>query len=187
MSCVMEINAKGEVVDYDIFESVICSRKQMTYKNVNAILERNEVPEGYEDFVTDLKLMAELAQILRKMKEARGYIDFEIDESKIIVDETGKAIDVVLRNRGVGEKLIEDFMIAANETVATHIYFMELPFLYRIHGEPSEEKIQKFLDLGASGVQMATRFVATEECPCSCQVVKSVNPCQVGIHYCIKC
>ena len=73
--------------------------------------------------------MEELAHILRKEKESRGYIDFEIDESKIIVDDTGKAIDVTLRNRGTGEKLIEDFMIAANETVATHIYFMELPFI----------------------------------------------------------
>lgn len=146
ISCVMEIDDKGKVVDYDIFESVIRSRKQMTYKCVNQILEENIIPAGYEDFVPQLKLMKELAQVLRKEKESRGYIDFEIDESKIIVDDSGKAIDVVLRNRGVGEKLIEDFMIAANETVATHIYFMELPFLYRIHGEPSEEKIQKFLD-----------------------------------------
>lgn len=146
MSCVMEISPKGEVVNYDIFESVIRSRKQMTYKNVNAILEKHEIVEGYEPYIDQLKLMAELASILRKMKESRGYIDFEIEESKIIVDETGKAIDVTLRNRGIGEKMIEDFMIVANETVATHIYFMELPFLYRIHGAPSEEKIQKFLD-----------------------------------------
>ncbi len=146
MSCVMEIDNHGKVIDYDIFESVIRSKKQMTYKCVNSVLEKNEVPEGYEDYVESLKLMEELAHILRKEKESRGYIDFEIDESKIIVDDTGKAIDVTLRNRGTGEKLIEDFMIAANETVATHIYFMELPFLYRIHGEPSEEKIQKFLD-----------------------------------------
>lgn len=146
ISCVMEIDSKGKIVDYEIFESVIRSKKQMTYKCVNSILEKNEIPEGYEEFVESLKMMAELAHILRKEKESRGYIDFEIDEAKIIVDESGKAIDVVLRNRGTGEKLIEDFMIAANETVATHIYFMELPFLYRIHGEPSEEKIQKFLD-----------------------------------------
>lgn len=146
MSCVMEIDSNGKVLDYEIFESVICSKKQMTYKCVNKILEENEIPDGYENFVEELKLMEELAHILRKEKESRGYIDFEIDESKIIVDENGKAIDVILRNRGTGEKLIEDFMIAANETVATHIYFMELPFLYRVHGEPSEEKIQKFLD-----------------------------------------
>ena len=150
MSCVMEINNKGNVVNYDIFESVIKSRIQMTYKNVNKILEENVVPEGYEEYVNDLKTMQELADILRKNKIERGYIDFEIDEAKIIVDEDGKAIDVTLRNRGVGEKLIEDFMIVANETVATHIFYMELPFVYRVHGEPSEEKITKFIDYVSS-------------------------------------
>ena len=145
ISCVMEITPKGETVDYEIFESVICSKIQMTYKKVNLILEDGIIPEEYEPYADKLYLMKDLAGILRKMKEKRGYIDFEIDEPKIIVDNTGKAIDVVKRDRGVGEKLIEDFMIAANETVASHIYFMELPFLYRIHGEPSEEKITNFL------------------------------------------
>ena len=144
LSCIMEINEKGETTKYDIFESIIKSRKQMTYKNVNKILEENIIPEGYETFTQSLYLMKDLAKILRKAKENRGYIDFEINEAKIIVDEKGKAIDVVLRERGTGEKLIEDFMIAANETVATHVYYMELPFIYRIHGEPSEEKIENF-------------------------------------------
>ena len=144
-SCVMEIDEKGNVVNYNIFKSIIKSRKQMTYKNVNKILEENIVPEGYEPYAETLIKMGELAKILRKNKIERGYIDFEIDESKIIVDEKGKAIDVVLRDRGTGEKLIEDFMIAANETVASHIYYMELPFVYRIHGEPSEDKINNFL------------------------------------------
>ena len=144
-SCVMEINETGEVVNYNIFKSIIKSRKQMTYKNVNKILEQDIIPEGYEPFANTLKQMSNLAKILRKYKINRGYIDFEINESKIIVDEQGKAIDVKLRERGTGEKLIEDFMIAANETVATHIYYMELPFIYRIHGEPSEEKIANFL------------------------------------------
>ena len=143
-SCVMEINEQGEVVKYDIFQSIIRSRKQMTYKNVNKILEENIIPEGYEPFADSLHMMADLAKILRKYKENRGYIDFEINESKIIVDEKGKAIDVKLRERGTGEKLIEDFMIAANETVAQHIFYMELPFVYRVHGEPSEEKIDNF-------------------------------------------
>ncbi len=145
LSCVMEINEQGETVDYSIFESVIRSRIQMTYKKVNLILEENIIPEDYEPYASKLLLMKELAGILRKMKEKRGYIDFEIDEPKIIVDGTGKAIDIVKRERGTGEKLIEDFMIAANETVATHIYYMELPFLYRVHGVPSEEKIANFL------------------------------------------
>lgn len=145
MSCVMEIDHKGNVVNYDIFESVIKSRIQMTYNKVNAILEKNETVEGYEPYVDDLKLMAELAAVLRKNKTTKGYIDFGIDEAKIITDEDGKAIDIKKRYRGVGENLIEDFMIAANETVATHIYYMELPFVYRVHGEPNEEKIQTFL------------------------------------------
>jgi len=144
-SCVMEIDKKGKIVSSEIFESVIRSRKQMTYENVNKILEENIIPETYEDYVDTLRLMQELASILRKEKLSRGYIDFNIDEAEIVVDEKGKAIDVVLRNRGVGEKLIEDFMIAANEAVATTIYFMDLPFIYRIHGEPSEEKIRQFL------------------------------------------
>ncbi len=145
LSCIMEIDKNGNVVDYDILQTVIRSRKQMTYKNVNKILEENIVPEGYEEYEEKLRLMLELAHILRKNKEKRGYIDFDIDESKIIVDDKGKAVDVTLRYRGEGEKLIEDFMIAANETVATHIYYMELPFIYRIHGEPSEEKISNFM------------------------------------------
>lgn len=145
MSCVMEIDDKGNVVDYDIFESVIKSRIQMTYKKVNLFLEQNIISEGYEDYTDELTKMADLAKILRANKEERGYIDFDIDEPKIIVNETGEAIDVVKRERGIGEKLIEDFMIAANETVATHIYFMELPFVYRVHGEPNEEKINSFI------------------------------------------
>lgn len=145
LSCIMQIDKNGNVVDYDILQTVIRSRKQMTYKNVNKILEENIVPEGYEEYEEKLRLMLDLAHILRKNKENRGYIDFDIDESKIIVDDKGKAIDVTLRYRGEGEKLIEDFMIAANETVATHIYYMELPFIYRIHGEPNEEKINNFM------------------------------------------
>lgn len=146
ISCVMEFDGQGNQIDYEIFESVICSRKQMTYKNVNSILEKNIVPEGYEEYVDSLRCMEELAEILRKMKENRGYIDFEVDEAKILVDEKGVPTDVVLRNRGTGEMLIEDFMIAANECIATHIYFMNLPFIYRVHEIPKEEKIRSFLN-----------------------------------------
>jgi len=145
MSCVMEIDANGNIGDYEIFESVIKSRKKMTYNNVNKVIEENAIPEGYEEFAETLMQMKEVADRLRKNKVKRGYIDFEIDESKLIVDDNGFVTDVKLRNRGTGEKLIEDFMIAANETVASHIFYMELPFVYRIHGVPSEEKIQKFL------------------------------------------
>ena len=147
LSCEMEIDPNGKIVDKKIFESVIRSRKQMTYKNVNKILEENIIPEGYEEYVPYLRMMKDLAKILRTEKINRGYIEFDIDEAKIVVDDNGTAIDVVRRYRGVGENLIEDFMIAANEAVASTIYYMDLPFVYRIHGEPSPEKIQNFVKL----------------------------------------
>ncbi len=147
LSCVMEINSNGDVVDYEIFDSIIRSRIQMTYKKVNQVIEDNVVPEGYEPFAEKLLLMKELAQILRANKVRKGYIDFDIDEAKVLVDENGEAIDVVLRERGTGEKLIEDFMIAANETVASHFYHIDYPLVYRVHGEPSEEKMNNFFHL----------------------------------------
>lgn len=150
ISCVMEFDDSGKQLNYEIFPSVIKSRIQMTYKKVNSILEKNEVPEGYEEYADTLRLMAELATILRKAKTKRGYIDFGVDEAKILVDENCVPYDIVLRDRGVGENLIEDFMIAANECVATHIYFMNLPFIYRVHEYPKEEKIRSFLGFVSS-------------------------------------
>ena len=150
ISCVMEIDKNGKTVDYEIFESVIKSRIQMTYKKVNKILEENIVPVGYEPYESTLRLMKELADIIRKAKNERGYIDFDTDEAKIIVDEKCHPIDVVLRDRGAGENLIEDFMIQANECVATHIFYMDLPFIYRVHEYPKEEKIQSFLSFVSS-------------------------------------
>jgi len=145
LSCVMEINNEGKVVDYEIYESVIQSRKQMTYKNVNKILEEGIIPEGYEQYVNDLTLMKELSDILRKSKIKRGYINFDQEEAKIITDENGKPIDIKKRERGIGENMIEDFMIVANETVATYVFYQDLPFIYRIHEYPEEERINEFL------------------------------------------
>lgn len=147
LSCIMTIDSNGKVINYDIFPSYIKSRKQMTYKNVNKILDKNIIPEGYGEFADTLKLMHELSKILRQEKINRGYIDFGIDEAKVIQDENGKAIDIVKRVQGTGEKLIEDFMIAANETVATHISNMDLPFIYRVHDLPNAEKIEDFSNL----------------------------------------
>lgn len=149
-SCVMEINSKGKVVSHDIFESIIKSRKQMNYRDVNKWLDEKIVVDGYEEFTSDLTLMKELADILRKQRSIRGAIDFDTDEAKIIADDTGKPIDVVLRERASGEKMIEDFMIAANETVASHIFYMSLPFVYRVHGTPKEEKVNDFLNFVSS-------------------------------------
>ena len=159
MSCVMDINKNGDIINYDIFPSFIKSRKKMTYDNVNEILENNNIPEGYEEFANTLKQMNELAHILRKKKVNRGYIEFDIPEAKIIQDELGRAIDIKKREQRSGEKLIEDFMIAANETVATHISNMELPFIYRIHDLPNADKIEDFLNLvKALGYQIKTNI-----------------------------
>ena len=155
ISCVMEINPEGKLVDYEIFPSVIHSKKQMTYKKVNEILENDTIPSGYEEFSDTLKLMNELAHIIRKERTSRGAIDFDTDEAKIIADESGKAIDVILRDRGEGERLIEDFMVRANETVASHFYHLELPSLYRVHGVPDEERLERFLKIiGGLGINI---------------------------------
>ena len=146
-SCVMQIDDNGNVRSYDIFPSYIKSRKKMTYKKVNDIIMRNIIDPEYKDFATILLKMNDLAHILRKNKVRRGYIDFDLDEAKIIVDKDKNVIGVEKRVREDAERMIEDFMIAANETVATHIYNMDLPFIYRVHDIPNSEKITKFLNL----------------------------------------
>ena len=146
-SCVMKIDNKGNVVDYDIFPSFIKSRKKMTYKCVNDIIMRDVVAPGYEEYVDILKNMNELAHILRENKVRRGYIDFDLDEAKVLVDEDKNVIGIEKRVREDGEKLIEDFMIVANETVATHIYNMDLPFIYRVHDLPNVEKVDRFIKM----------------------------------------
>lgn len=147
ISCVMDIDKDGSVINYDIFPSYIKSSKKMTYKKVNDIIMRDIVDPDYEKYALILKQMNELAHILRKNKVQRGYIDFNLDEPKLIIDNDGKCIDVERRNREDGEKLIEDFMIAANETVASHIYNLGIPFIYRIHGTPKADRIESFITL----------------------------------------
>ncbi len=144
-SCVMRIDDKGNVIDYDIFPSYIKSRKKMTYSKVNDILMRNIVDKEYESYAKILIKMNELAHILRKNKVNRGYIDFDLDEAKIIVDENKNVIGIEKRIREDAEKMIEDFMIVANETVAGDIYNMDLPFIYRVHDIPNKDKIERFL------------------------------------------
>jgi len=147
MTTEMEINPKGKVVNYDIFESVIHSRKQMTYKNVNKILKSEEVPEGYEPFQNKLKEMYELSKILKKNRQTRGYQEFQTSEIKVETDENGIPTEIGKREDGPGQKLIEMFMLAANETVATHIYNMGIPSIYRDHDKPNEEKLKKVTEI----------------------------------------
>ena len=145
LSCVMNISSKGHVKDYRIFKSVIRSKKQMTYNCVNEILENNNVPEGYESFVNELKLMNELSDILRKKMVLHGYLEFNRPEPKILVDENCHPYQIDLRSQRTGEKVIENFMIVANETVAGYIEDMKVPGIYRVHDKPNKEKLQVFI------------------------------------------
>lgn len=146
MSCRMRIDEAGTVVEHDIFESVIRSKKRMTYDDVYEMIEHKDeaLLERHADVAPMLFHMEELATILRAKRERRGAIDFDFKESKVIVDENGWPVDIEMIERTVSEKLIEEFMLAANETVAEHFHWMQVPFLYRIHEDPKEEKLQNF-------------------------------------------
>ncbi len=144
-SCIMEIDAKGSTVKSNICKSVINSKKKMTYENVNRIFAGENV-EGYQEFKDTLFLMKDLYEILDKDKIRRGKLDFISDEIKLIVDENGKVIEVKKYETGIGQRLIENFMIAANEAVGTTIYNMDLPFIYRVHDIPSSEKLKEFIN-----------------------------------------
>lgn len=149
ITCEMEVSSDGEVVSHEIFPSIIKTTERMTYNHVNRILidEDPELCERYKDLVPTFKLMYELSKILRQKRHDRGSIDFDLEESKIIVDEYGFPIDVVLRQREIAERIIEDFMLAANETVAEHFHWMDVPFIYRVHEHPKPEKLERFYKL----------------------------------------
>ena len=140
ISCEMEINNKGETVGHKIYEGVINSKHRLTYKDVNQFYIGNK---SFKDKKLEsmLKDAQDLSRVIRKYKIEEGYIDFEIEESKIIIDELGKTADIVVRDRGESEMLIEDFMVRANETIAKHVFDKELPFIYRIHDKPDQERL----------------------------------------------
>ncbi|WP_280787200.1 ribonuclease R [Paenibacillus sp. PastF-3] len=152
MSCEMEFNEHMKVVKHDVFTSVIRTKERMTYSNVRKILEDEdpELLERYSPLIDDFRLMKELAMKLRDARMRRGAVDFDFEESKIIVDENGKAVDIVKRERSVAEQIIEEFMLAANETVAEHFHWLKVPFLYRIHEDPDPEKLQNFMAFAAN-------------------------------------
>jgi len=157
LSCEMEFEPGTlKQVRHDIFTSVIRTTERMTYSDVRRILladEENpetELKERYAPLLDMFKLMEELAMGLRNKRMKRGAIDFDFQESKVIVDEQGKAIDIVKRERSVAEQIIEEFMLAANETVAEHFFWLKVPFLYRIHENPDQEKLQTFMTFAAN-------------------------------------
>lgn len=153
LSCIMTFNKKGELVDHEICESVIHSNHRMTYTSVYAIMTGVEQErEKYSDVAEMIDKMYELSQILRDKRKKRGAIDFDFPETHILIDENGKVIGLAPYERNDAHKLIEDFMLAANETVAEHFNLMESPFVYRVHGAPDPEKMQGLSRfLGACG------------------------------------
>ncbi len=154
MSCMMEIDPRGEIVQHEIFPSVIKVDERMTYTHVRQILE-DRTPEllaRYGPFVETFHRMRDLCLLLRNKRLQRGAIDFDFPESKVRLDEFGKPLEIIKRERSIAEMIIEEFMIAANETVAEHYYWLEVPFLYRVHEEPDHDDIVQLNEfLGAFG------------------------------------
>lgn len=155
-SAIMEIDRQGKVVRYQIRPSVIKTVFRMTYDNVNKMLAGDqELMETYQPILDSVRYMATLHHILEKMREKRGALNFDTSEAKILVNDKGVPQDIVLRQRGLAERMIESFMLAANECVAEHFARKNLPFIYRIHEEPKAEKLQKFIDYaGVFGVKI---------------------------------
>ncbi|GAA0179399.1 ribonuclease R [Clostridium sediminicola] len=146
MTCFMEINTEGKVVDYRIVESVIKTNERMTYSDVTKILrdDDKELKQKYDYLVDDFKTMEKLCEILYAKRIRRGAIDFDFEECKIILNEVGKPVEIKPYERAIANRIIEEFMLVCNETIAEHMYWSNTPFVYRIHEEPDEEKLQKF-------------------------------------------
>jgi ribonuclease R len=173
LSCDMEIDNSGKVIANEIYESVIYSDERMTYTAVNQMLAGDaEIIEQYQHIYSMVKDMATLASILDHKRHNRGALNFEIDEAKIIVDEAGKPTDIVVRERGVGERLIEQFMLEANETVAREFTQKALPFIYRVHGLPQDTKLDVFRQVARNmGVDVGSLKDATSLNPKTLQVL----------------
>ncbi|EOR21118.1 ribonuclease R [Clostridium sartagoforme AAU1] len=146
LSCFMVIDKSGKVIQHEIEETVIKTSERMTYTDVTKILENNdeELIKRYDYLVDDFKAMEELCIILREKRMKRGAIDFNFEESKIILNDLGKPIDIKPYDRAIANRIIEEFMLVCNETIAEHMFWTNLPFVYRIHEEPDEEKLEKF-------------------------------------------
>ncbi|MGI6093797.1 MAG: ribonuclease R [Lachnospiraceae bacterium] len=157
LSCLMDIDEKGNVVNHQIAETVICVDRRMTYTNVKKILEQEEegITKEYEELVPLFFLMRELSGILRKKREKRGSIDFDFPESKILLNKQGIPVEIYPYEHNVATRIIEDFMLLANETVAEEYCLADLPFVYRIHENPDQEKMEPVLQqLHQAGVKV---------------------------------
>lgn len=148
LSCAMEIDAKGRVLDFDIFESVICTTARMTYDDVNGILEGEEaLIAAYENLQSLFLELDELREILYRRRQKRGALTFDFPEAKVILDEKGEPVEIRKRHHGRAESIIEECMIVANETVAAAFFHRDIPFIYRVHDCPNDEKILELAEL----------------------------------------
>lgn len=150
-SAIMEIDQKGQVVKHTITQTIIKTTFRMTYSDVNDMIAGDEEKRAaFKAILPSVEAMVELHTILERMRYKRGALDFDTKEAKILVNKTGRPVDIVLRQRGLAERMIESFMLVANETVAEHFATLNLPFIYRIHEEPKAEKVQKFIDYAST-------------------------------------
>lgn len=150
ITCEMEIDSKGEITNYQLYPSLIKTSHRMTYTKVNQIIAGDEEAcEEYSDLLEMVQVMCELSQIIRKRRVEKGAIDFDIKEGKVLVDKDGKPIDVILRERGEAERIIEDFMVQANECVASHMKWQNLPCIYRVHETPDVKKMREFVGIAS--------------------------------------
>lgn len=160
LCCKMEINRQAEVVDYAIYPSVIRSNKRMTYTEVNHVLKEEIFDESYLPFVAQLKEMHALALNIRHQRSLQGAIDFHSVESKFVLNKKRNIIDITERIQDEAEKLIEDFMVLANETVAKHMSFLDLPTIYRVHNQPDERRFGNFMRVGKYfGIKLKEKHV----------------------------
>ena len=151
MSCEIEVAPNGKIVHHEIFESVIRSKARMTYTKVNAILDGDKELIKEYHYLGDLFTVAkELSDILHKKRSRVGSINFETEEAYIVLNKQGKAIDVKLRERGKSERIIEEFMLIANQVIAEHMHWLQLPFIYRVHDEPKDEKLERLLSMASA-------------------------------------
>ena len=147
LSCIMTVDAKGNVIDHQIAETVVNVDERMSYTSVKKILEEHDEEEcrRYQTLIPMFELMKELSEILRNRRHKRGAIDFDFPESKMVLDEDGTPLEIKAYDRNVATKIIEDFMLLANETVAEEYFWQEIPFVYRVHEAPDEEKMKKLI------------------------------------------
>lgn len=167
MCYILKFDDVGRVVDFRVEEGIICSKKKMTYSEVNRILEDNEMVLGYEDFYRELKMMQKLSLLIEKQLLMHGYLEFSTSEGQVLLDENGRTMSLVKRTQRTAEKIIEYFMLSANVELTKYAHYLDLPWIYRIHGLPDQDKLLKAMDIlklnhYVDGHEKKTKYYASD-------------------------